>query len=544
MFVSAAEGVLSLLGLLFLPPTGSFGSRLRLFLVVCIVLASVTLFLLSRRAKLHQHIIRWLSEKDHAINSYLLALLVIFFLVFTFLFTWLFLPPLLRLPILWLVLLCLQFLWLIHPLTAGRKAPAWWAEIRLPRWRDFSPAQKKTARIILILGILYFLLFIPPNLKYAEDADTLLHWGGDEAVMYPVLTQLFVPGETFRQSLYHLFIYEDYHYGYPFYVLSALVLLPSRLVFGADFTAHTQLNLLLLRQLISVLPMILTAALVSAFISGWKKPALSVFLFLFLLFMPGVIGYNIRFWHPDSLAALLVALVIYHLNRDRLRLGANFHLAALYCGLANSIRMVGFFFVLGIALYLLTTWFRRRVGFKHIVSSGLIFILLMFFVHLVTSPYLFDPGARQQFIAIVQEKAVEMQVGYPEPDPEGIYRTGFAAWLPFLVQNFGSFWILLLAFLSSAIALIKRWKPLVQMLCLSYSVLFLVYLITGVAVKSLQYMLPASLPLLALAFNLPIFLDEERRSNKLAFAAWAVSLVLLVVQFALYLANGWKNWSF
>ena len=36
-------------------------------------------------------------------------------------------------------------------------------------------------------------------------------------LIYPILMDVMKPGETFGATLYHLFIYEDYHYGYPFY---------------------------------------------------------------------------------------------------------------------------------------------------------------------------------------------------------------------------------------------------------------------------------------------------------------------------------------
>ena len=83
----------------------------------------------------------------------------------------------------------------------------------------------------------------------------------DEAITYPYVVHMLTPGKDIHETWWRLIIYGDYHYGYPFYFYSMLVLLPVRIIYGPNFTAHTQLNLLLLRQLVSVLPIIIVAGL-------------------------------------------------------------------------------------------------------------------------------------------------------------------------------------------------------------------------------------------------------------------------------------------
>ncbi len=302
----------------------------------------------------------------------------------------------------------------------------------MPKLINLSHEQKRVFTALVIFGVIYFALFIPPNLQGADTPHEFSLYGGDEKIIYPILTQMFTPGETFSQTLYHLFIYEDYHYGYPFYLLSALTLLPSRLIFGADFAQQTQINMLLLRQLISVLPMILSAFVLTYLMTRFRKLWISLGLFVLLLFMPGVVGYNIRFWHPNSLAVLMVALTLYFLVRDRVRLGPNFYYAAVCSGLATSLRLVGFFFFLAVGAYLVYAWLWRKEKLRNVIVSGVAFVVVMLLAIVLSSPYVFDSGARARFGDILDEKMVEMRSGYDEPDPEGVYSPGLNAWLPFL----------------------------------------------------------------------------------------------------------------
>ncbi len=121
--------------------------------------------------------------------------------------------------------------------------------------------QKTTGFLMFAVGLLYFGAFVLPNSYGASTDEILVDSSTDEFVTYPNVVRILTPGKTFNETRANLFLYEDYHYGYPFYALSALAVLPSRLIYGIRFTDHMQLNLLLLRQIISVLPMILAAGL-------------------------------------------------------------------------------------------------------------------------------------------------------------------------------------------------------------------------------------------------------------------------------------------
>ena len=196
-------------------------------------------------------------------------------------------------------------------------------------------------------------------------------------VIYPILVDTLTAGETFSATLYHIFIYEDYHYGYPFYALSQLVLLPVALLAGAGFAERTQLNLLLLRQLVSVLPLLLAGLVAVGIATRLRSTWKAALLYLVILTAPGIYTYNIRFWHPDGLNALFVVLVIFFLARDRLRFGRNFYLAAVLCGLSIATRLYGAFFFLSVGGCLLAGLLQKRIRFRQALLHGVGFILVM-----------------------------------------------------------------------------------------------------------------------------------------------------------------------
>ena len=165
--------------------------------------------------------------------------------------------------------------------------------------------------ILVILGVIYFLLFIPPNSQGVTNSHDLLLTSGDEYITYPYIEHMMQSSKDIHELWWRMIIYGDYIYGYPFYFFSFLVLLPYRLVMGEQFFSQMQTNLLILRQFISILPIIMSAGfltyLQTRFRSVWK----TFFLFVFLLSMPAIIRQNIQWWHPDALTILFVVLTFF-----------------------------------------------------------------------------------------------------------------------------------------------------------------------------------------------------------------------------------------
>lgn len=525
-------------------------SKSRLLMVgllfVFLLLQAVYLYRIQTKQEKTQNQIKqlnhWLQDGDHLYSTTYGLILLFFFSLGSILFTWLFFPAILR-PLLILFSILIVSLLIILRFdfknTYQTKSKPTYIHF-LPRLNHLSSSQKKTFFILMGLGLIYFLLFIPVNLLNTSTAHIFKYNSGDEGVIYPILMEMFVPEENFSSQLYRFFIYEDYHYGYPFYALSALILLPIWLIAGETFPQQIQLNMMLLRQIISVLPNILSMGILVYLVTRFKHRWYSVGLFLFLLFIPGVVKYNIMFWHPDSLGLLCIILTLYFLQRDQFSFGPNWITAAITCGLASATRMLGFFSVLVVAYILLYALFAKKIPLKKLILAGLIFILVMSAVIVLASPYLFHPAARTRYFQILNEKQFDMKYGYNHPDPENIYRTGWQVWLPFLEQHYGQKFFLLYTMIGLLItSFISKNRQTYRLIGL-WVLPSLGYLIYFVVVKSYQYLLPPLVPFLATSFTMPIWLNQQRRTHQKLFIGLEVLLILvLLIQSAAWINFDW-----
>ena len=201
--------------------------------------------------------------------------------------------------------------------------------------------QKRILWLLLAIGAIYFVAFIFPNATGAKTYSMVSVFSPDEHIQYP--TPLYMlSGGSLRHALHKFILYGDYSYGFPFYGSSALVLLPLKLM-NALNSQNVQLALLLLRQLISVLPMILAILLMVYTQTKFRSSLTSIVTFIFLLLIAAVVE-NDLWWHADSLTVLFVVLVFFFLDRDELKFGINFQLAAVACGLATGTKVLGLFF--------------------------------------------------------------------------------------------------------------------------------------------------------------------------------------------------------
>jgi hypothetical protein len=253
------------------------------------------------------------------------------------------------------------------------------------------------------------------------------------------------------------------------------------------------------------------AALVFTYLATrFRSLPAGLLVFLLILSVPGVVRSGLRFWHPDGLAVLFVAMTFYFLRRDRLRLGANFYLAALFCGLATAVRLVGFFFVLAVAAYLLAGFLRER-SWPRALLAGSGFIAILGLTILLSNPFLFDAGARGRMLATMTEKSTEMARGYNEPDPEQVYRTGWNAWAPFFEKDYAPTWFSAFLLLSAGLAALFAKERAFPALLLGWVAVMGGYLVFFVAAKAFQYSLPLFMPFYAAAFALPqVFLARSR----------------------------------
>jgi hypothetical protein len=464
-----------------------------------------------------------------------------------FLIGYIALPIHMRPLLLWLILTCLQG-WLVVRLayrSIFRAQASLWQRLLLA-FTNLTRTQRLVVLVMAILGGLYFLAFIPVNLGGTEDMHAFYLTGGDEYVIYPSVIRLLTPGEDFTNTIFHLLIDYNWWYGYPYLPISAAVLILPRLIYGNTFGDQVQLNLLLLRQFIGVLPMLLSISLLVYLVTRFKSFLFSIGMYLFLLFVPGVIRFNYRFWHPDSLILLLIVLTFFFLQRDGLRFKKDFYRAAVTCALAAVIKLWGFFFFLVIAGYLLAGLVRKVLTFKRTALAGFGFLAVMAGTMLVSSPaYLYPPAVD----ALVKDWEHQLSVnasGYTEPDPEGVYQTGPANWLRYFDMYFGmkpGFFFF--AFLALLLGSLWGSQVTLNRILLGWCLVIAIFLIYFVAVKSFWYMIPLMLPLYSAGLLLPTLADGKPHLGRLAWLTapltrrilWGIVIIVYASQFAINLNN-------
>ena len=516
-------------------------SRWGLGLLTALLLAGFICLLIREirsGGKISARLSRFLNQGSRARYAFLGCIFLFFVSLWAFKFSWLFVPKNLRPQILWAVLVFLSGAVILG--TAYRKRLT--EDVRsgkfrlLPRLRDLNRTQKRTLAVLLVLSLIYILVLLPSNLNGSRGWDDFRHYGGDEYVIYPILQNVLTPGETFSATLYHHYIHEDYHYGYPFYAVSSLFMYPIHLFCGPDFMQRIEITLPVLRTMVSVVPLMLGCLILVFMTTRFENPWLSAAVYLFLLTAPGSLQNNQGFWHPDGLNLFFVCAGLYFLQRDRFRFGRNFYLCAFFVGLSAATRLFGFFFFLAVFVYLLCGVIRKNLRLKQAICRGLLFILVMGGTILWADPFLFREDARQNMVKILTEKTGEMSTGYDSDpnDPNNDYRPGWDAWYPAFEDHFTEmfcFFFLIASLLTACFIGREQWTFRIIAL---WWVVVAVYLIWFVAVKSTQYVLPMMLPLMSCIFAISRAL-RGIRSKPLRTAAWITSAAVFVAQLVINL---------
>lgn len=396
-----------------------------------------------------------------------------------------------------------------------------------------SKPQKITLLVLFIVSVAYFWLFIPVNSSSSEGGSVFSIFSNDEYITYPYVEKMLQGGKDIHELWGNLIIYGDYHYGYPFYFLSMLVLLPRRILLGDAFFAARTTNILLLRQMINVLPMIAAAWILVYYKTRYRKVFQSIFLFLFFLIVPSVVRSNIWWWHPDSLTFLFIALTFLFLQKDGYQLGKNFFLAAAMCGLAAATKLLGFFFFLTIPVYLLMARSKLSVAWKKIVQKALLFVCVMAAVIVLVNPFLWYETPRNEMIAIQQFKQTEIKEGYTNGDPE-TYQKGPVYWKWTLENWFGSPIFLCFLIVSVIVGCFHRNDFQENLYLATWSFPFLLYALFFVAPKPDHYIFPALMPIFLAVLDVPqMLLGKWKEFSKLqkglaVFVLCAITVLLFM----------------
>ncbi len=399
-------------------------------------------------------------------------------------------------------------------------------------FKKYSQSQKRTILVLLVLAALYFVIFIPVNTYGSEEASEFVIFSGDEYITYPYVEKMLRGGEDIHQLWGRLIIYGDYHYGYPFYFLSMLVLLPRRIILGDAFFSAKATNILILRQMINVLPIILSAWVLTYYKTNFKKIFQSIFLFMFFLIVPSVVRSNIWWWHPDSITFLFIALTFLFLKKDEYKLEKYFYFAAAACGLAAATKLLGFFFVITIPVYLYNALKKKGIAWKMVVKKAVLFVCIMLVVIILANPFLWYEGPRNEMIAIQQFKQSELREGYTNGDPY-FYQTGPEFWGWTLRNWFGSIVFLCFLVISMCVGFFQKKEFNADVYLATWSFPFTAYVLFLVAPKPDHYIFPALMPMLLAGWNIPALLIQKWKTSSKAFRIFSAVIMtgVLVVLF-------------
>jgi hypothetical protein len=391
--------------------------------------------------------------------------------------------------------------------------------------------QNKNFQIIAAIGVGVFLFFITPNLKGAQNAAMLSAFEIDEFAQYPNLIGMLTPGPSLYQSIRNFLIYLHYFYGYPFYFLSALAVLPVKLIYGADWLRHTDVIVAVLRQVINVAPMVAAAGLLTYIQTRFRDTKRSVGLFVFLLLIPAVMVNNL-WWHPDGLAVLAAVLVLFFMDRDALKLGKSFFIAAAVCGVAVGIKYTGVFFALSIAVYLIWAWVTRKYSFQKVALAAGVFLGIMLLAVVISNPLLLFPQERAALIEYQKLQFQQTSMGILQTNTQPYFATDYPEDFR---THYGELEFLMMAFAGLFVGMFfskKRWYYTV----LLAFIIPMILTINFSATRRTHYFLPVILPLVScLSLLLPGKGKEEDENRvKSSTVIQYVTVALMAYQAYLF----------
>lgn len=483
--------------------------------IIAFIILLVVWIFLSRKKMMAQRMTQELNEFINKTQQNLFtiqsiivisAILAFEFFVLTF-FSF---PPPMRPLFIWVLLACIQAWITLRFVYSERYRARPSLKVRLKNiWLGWSKTQKRVFITLLVLGVINFVIFFPIN------NGGRIH--GDEEVIYPDLVKLLTIEDTFYDTLFDFLIVDNWWYGYPYFPISASVLLIPRIIFGNTYGENIQLNLLLLRQFITVLPMIVATIILIFTINDFKSYWGSVGMYAVMALVPGIVRNHTRFWHPDSLIVLFVVLTFFFLKKDRLNYGKYFYLAAFSVGMAAAIKLWGLFFFLAIGGYVIAGFIEKKVGFWKMVRNGILFILVLAITIIISTPSLLIPWVREAGVKSIEDFYPALREGYDEPDPHGVYEKGLAAWMVFFRIHYMHDIFFYFCLFAAVIGSIIGSQKYLNRLILGWSLIVGGYLILFVAKKSFQYMLPLMVPFYGVAFLFSGLADGSHYPEVLQF---------------------------
>ena len=391
-----------------------------------------------------------------------------------------------------------------------------------------TSTQKRIFAILLVISAVYFSIFILPNNTGAKDQMMVSLFEPDEFAQYPIVTKMLTPRENLKQTLINFVAYRHYYYGSPFYFSSALTILPVKLAEGFN---NTQLNMLLLRQVVSVLPMLGALLLLTYIQTRFQSYIKSISLFVLLLSVSAVVENNM-WWHVDSLAVFFTALTFFFLDKDDLRFGRDFYLAAASVGLATGTKVIGFFFFLTIPTYLLLGILQKQMTWRTAILRGAAFVGIMFATILISNPFLLLRSESSHMLNLLTRQSAAMSEGWVLA-----YDKGPISWLPIIQGLYGQLIFIILAFIALTLGIWRGANRTRHLLIAMWAIPFGLYVLYAIAIKPTHFFLPILLPVfssLVVLFEFPPFANDKPRPL-LSWLWGGLILTIIAYQFVVYI---------
>jgi hypothetical protein len=391
---------------------------------------------------------------------------------------------------------------------------------------NLNKKQKKIFKLLLLMAAVVFIVCAFPNAVASKNSAMVQIFEPDEAAPLPFLFNMVTPAGTLTQTLKNFIFYNYYFYGFPHFALSAFMILPLQWFNQLD---NIPLVMLILRQMISVLPM-LFALLILVYLQDGFRTYRSLVLFAFLSSIPAVFENNF-WWHPDGLVTLFVAATLFFLVRDRLRFGRNFFMAAIACGLAIATKLIGLYFFLAVGLTLVLGLYQKKITIWKSIKAAFFFFLLMGLTTLIFSPYLLSYWERSEFIMTMSTQSAAISEGW------GVrYAKGLSASWPLVQRYYGEMIFLFVCLGSVVWGIFRSSKRLLFGLILAWFIPLSVMVFFFSHFKY-QYWMPAVLPVLScVAILLPEKLEFDRKQSAAKWFQLAM-IAVVVIQFGLFLNN-------
>jgi hypothetical protein len=377
---------------------------------------------------------------------------------------------------------------------------------------------------VILISVAFFVLISIPNAKASENIAMVSMFEPDEGIMIPVIRSMIAPRETVKDYLYYFLLYSYYFYGFPFFASSAIVSLPLQWLNQID---NIPILMLTLRQLISVLPMVLSVLLL-VYMHDRFRTIRSILLTLFLLLVPAIIQ-NGFWWHPDGIVLLLSTIVLYFLYTDQHKLGWRFLAAAFFCGVLTATKLVGAYFFLAVGLSVIWSIINKDVTWKKAVIKSLAFIGIMAVTFILSNPFLLIESHRTWYINIFRKQTELLSFGYGI-----IYDRGLKASWPLMRQYYGEAFFIVATLGITIWNIIKQETRFLHALTLAWFVPLTISVITFSHFKY-QYWLPVAIPLFCnwITF-LPVKFKLDFKTPSFSQVIKIILLLIFCVQLILF----------